>query len=53
MIDRRLFFLFFAVTLFVSVLHGERARYDNLQPEEIDFASENTNVEADSKNYLN
>ncbi len=53
MVDRCLLFLFFAVTLFVSGLHAERARNDNLQNEEIDFTSDNTNVEGDSRNYLN
>jgi hypothetical protein len=48
MVDRRLFLIFFAVTLFVSVLYAERARNDNLQDEEIDFAEDNTVDEDDS-----
>ncbi|UJR07781.1 hypothetical protein I4U23_012063 [Adineta vaga] len=45
MVDRRILFIFIAVTLFISVLHGERARNDNLQDvdEEMDFVDENEN----------
>jgi hypothetical protein len=55
MVDRRLFLVFLAVTLFVSVLHAERARNDNLQDdeEEIDFASDNNDNYAEGINYLN
>ncbi|CAF0862744.1 unnamed protein product [Adineta steineri] len=43
MVDRRLCFAILAITLFVSVLHAERARNDNRQDDEeaIDFASNN------------
>jgi len=54
MVDRRLFLVFFAVTLFISVLHAERARNDNLQDdEEIDFANDNNDNYAEGINYLN
>jgi hypothetical protein len=49
MVDRRLFFIFFAVTLLVSVLHAERARNDDLQD---DFESENYSYGADGMNYF-
>ncbi len=52
MVDRRLCLIFFAVTLFVSVLYAERARNDNLQDEEIDFAEDNTVDEDNSRNYF-
>ncbi|CAF2711934.1 unnamed protein product [Rotaria sp. Silwood2] len=43
MVDRRLLFVFIVVVLFVSVLHAERARYDNLQDEEQEIDSLNDN----------
>jgi hypothetical protein len=47
MVDRRLFIVLLAVGLFISVLHAERARNDDLQDEEeeIDFANDDNNNE--------
>jgi len=53
MVDRRLFLILLAVTLFVSVLHAERARNDDLEDEEIDFTNENNDDETDGMNDLN
>jgi hypothetical protein len=51
MVDRRLLLIFLAVTLLVSVLDAERARNDNLQDEEMNFANENTDDETEGTHY--
>jgi hypothetical protein len=48
MVDRRLFAILLGAVLFISVLHAERARNDNLQDDEedeIDSANDNSNVD--------
>ncbi len=50
MVERRLYLIFFALALFVSVLHSERARNDHLQDDEFDFNDENGGE--DGRNYL-
>jgi hypothetical protein len=50
MVERRLYLIFFALALFVSVLHGERARNDHLQDDEFDFNDEDRGE--DGRNYL-
>jgi len=45
MVGRRLYLIFFAFALFVSVLHAERARNDHLQDDEIDFTDEGDVIE--------
>jgi hypothetical protein len=52
MVERRLFLLFFAITLLVLVSHAERTRNDDLQVEEIDFVNDNTAGAADGMVYL-
>jgi hypothetical protein len=53
MVDRRVFIVFLAVGLLVSVLHAERARNDDLQDEEEDFMNDDTDSNEDGMNILN
>lgn len=56
MAARRLLVLFLVVTLFVSVLHAERARNDDLESdeeEEIDFVNHNTDNNREGIIYSN
>lgn len=53
MLDRRLFFIFFTITLFVSVINAERARNDNLQDDFIDDNSDDNEYVIDAiKRFL-
>lgn len=55
MVDRRLFVVFLAGILFVSVLRAERARYDDLENEdeedEMEFSDDNNNGNAEGKSF--
>ena len=59
MVDRRLCLALLAVTLFVTVLHAERARNDHreddgeAEEEEQDLASDNNRYDAEGRYYLN
>lgn len=53
MVQRRVCLIFFTLALFIGVLHAERARYDDLQEDQMNFAEDDNGVdENDGMNYF-